>query len=44
MDLATLSPNLNGRGPLIGFLHQTTLLPYWLLLTPNALHPPIFLC
>ena len=42
MDLATLSPNLNDRGPLIGFLHQTTLLhSYWLLLTPNALPQPI---
>jgi len=34
--------NLNGRGPLIDFPHQTTLLhSYWLLLTPNALHQPI---
>ena len=35
--------NLNGRGPLIDFIHQTALLHYWLLLTPNALHQPISL-
>ena len=33
--------NLNGRGPFTDFLHQTTLLHYWLLLTANALHQPI---
>ena len=34
--------NLNGRGPLIDFIHQSTLLHYWLLLTHNALHQPIY--
>ena len=29
------------RGPLIDFLHRTSLLHYWLLLSPNALHQPI---
>jgi len=33
--------NLNGRGPLIDFLHQIALLHYWLLLTANALPQPI---
>ena len=41
MDLTTLSPNLNGRGPLIDFIRQNALLHYWLLLTPKALHQPI---
>ena len=36
-----LSPNLNGRGPLIDFIHQTALLLFWLLPPPNALHQPI---